>query len=319
MTLVLPGLLAHDSNDLAGREAFAMLGAWGTAKLETEGIELALLRALGIHAAAPAPLAAIGAGLHPGDRAVLYADPVTLALGESVSIEGRVADLQADEVQAITDVLNTHFAEDELALSASRPDAWFATLPRAPDATLTPLAAAVRRPLLPRLPQGPEGKRWQRWGDEIQMLLHDHPVNRARDAAGRAPIGGIWFWGAGTWPSASPIGRIDAFADPGRVGDVARGAAALSGGTLQPLGNSLASFHDRADTVVVAALDDLDVLERRFLQPALQALRNGSVDALDVIADGHGAAVTWKTRRPRWLDRFTRRRARLVVPRPEES
>jgi hypothetical protein len=36
--------------------------------------------------------------------------------------------------------------------------------------------------------------------NELQMLLHDHPVNIAREARGEPAINSLWFWGGGKLP-----------------------------------------------------------------------------------------------------------------------
>ena len=37
--------------------------------------------------------------------------------------------------------------------------------------------------------------------NELQMLLHDHPVNQAREARGELPVNSLWLWGGGRQPS----------------------------------------------------------------------------------------------------------------------
>ncbi len=39
---------------------------------------------------------------------------------------------------------------------------------------------------------------------EIEMWLHAHPLNRAREARGEPPIAGLWLWGGGV-PLAGPV------------------------------------------------------------------------------------------------------------------
>jgi hypothetical protein len=36
-----------------------------------------------------------------------------------------------------------------------------------------------------------------RWFNEIQMLLHDHPLNAAREDRGEPAVNTLWIWGAG--------------------------------------------------------------------------------------------------------------------------
>ncbi len=46
------------------------------------------------------------------------------------------------------------------------------------------------------------------------MLLHEHPVNAARERAGRPPANSVWFSGGGTLPPrAAPASSIRTFAD----------------------------------------------------------------------------------------------------------
>jgi hypothetical protein len=51
------------------------------------------------------------------------------------------------------------------------------------------------------LPQGSSGLRWRRLLNEVQMSLHQHPVNRRREAAGLPPANSLWFWGSGRVPN----------------------------------------------------------------------------------------------------------------------
>ena len=49
------------------------------------------------------------------------------------------------------------------------------------------------------LPRQPEAKRLRRLQNEVQMLLHRHPVNEAREAAGALPVNSFWLSGCGAW------------------------------------------------------------------------------------------------------------------------
>ena len=43
--------------------------------------------------------------------------------------------------------------------------------------------------------------------NELQMLLHEHPVNQAREARGELPVNSLWLWGGGSLPvtCATPV------------------------------------------------------------------------------------------------------------------
>ena len=48
------------------------------------------------------------------------------------------------------------------------------------------------------LPAGRDGAQIRKLTNELQMLLHEHPVNIRRAARGLAPVNSIWLWGFGT-------------------------------------------------------------------------------------------------------------------------
>ena len=55
------------------------------------------------------------------------------------------------------------------------------------------------------LPQGADALLVHGWVNEIQMLLHEHPINAAREARGALAVNSLWLWGAGrlVQPAAS--------------------------------------------------------------------------------------------------------------------
>jgi hypothetical protein len=61
----------------------------------------------------------------------------------------------------------------------------------------TPTEAARGRSVDELLPRGPDALLVQRWVNEIQMLLHEHPINSAREARGALAVNSLWLWGAG--------------------------------------------------------------------------------------------------------------------------
>jgi hypothetical protein len=47
-------------------------------------------------------------------------------------------------------------------------------------------------------------RRVRRLQNEVQMLLHEHPLNQARERAGRLSVNSVWISGSGAWPLADP-------------------------------------------------------------------------------------------------------------------
>ena len=90
-----------------------------------------------------------------------------------------------------------------MVLDAPTPERWYLALPEgSPLPSFADPADALGGDLFSLLPSGPEGRRWRALFNEAQVLLHQHPRNAARAAAGKAPVNALWFWGAGRLPNA---------------------------------------------------------------------------------------------------------------------
>jgi hypothetical protein len=111
--------------------------------------------------------------------------------------------LTAAEASALAETLAPLFEEQDMHLELTSPDRWHLRLPR--DTAVPPFPApeqALGENLLQHLPQGAEGRRWRILQNDIQVLLHQHPLNAQRRAEGRAPVNSLWLWGAGILPAA---------------------------------------------------------------------------------------------------------------------
>jgi hypothetical protein len=174
-----------------------------------------------------------------GDRTWLRADPVFVqaeAAGARLHGWGKLG-LQEDEAADFLALLRPVFGEAGMALDATAPERWYLALsPGAPLPEFTPASESLGGDLLSLLPQGPEGRRWRALFNEAQVLLHQHPRNATRIAAGRAPVNALWFWGAGRLPHAvkarasgvltqdEELGALAALAGVPAAGENARGA-----------------------------------------------------------------------------------------------
>ncbi len=57
-------------------------------------------------------------------------------------------------------------------------------------------------------PRGPGSDQLVQWMSTSAEVFADHPVNRARMAAGKLPATHIWLWGLGRTPSLAPFGEV---------------------------------------------------------------------------------------------------------------
>jgi hypothetical protein len=322
LVCVLPGLLHEAAAGAApagrpGEGARArclarLFAAAGPPAFEPNGVGAALAPWYGVQRQTDWPFAALrvaALGVDPGADAWIAADPVTLEAGrDDVHLLGPVADLLPDEAAALVATLNAHFRDDGLAFLAPRPGQWFVRAAAAPELKTRPLDVACGRTLRDLLPSGRDAPRWRRWQSEIQMLLHAHPVNLAREAAARPLVNSVWFSGAGTRPAPTPR-AVATWAGAG-IG-VALAVHVGRPAHAAPDVLDLSQADPDATTLVVVpdGTPGLDALERRVAAPAWDALARGAVDAVTLVADGAGAAV-WTARRPRAWQRLAIRMRR---------
>lgn len=307
--LVIPGLIWPGASlvaPAAGIELPALARLLGLGRREHrdfEPLDLQLARLFGLDTGSsdgPLPLAALrrlgeAASLAPdrgGDW--LCADPVNLSFArEHLLLNDFPADeLGDDDVCALIAALNDHFG-DLGRFEACTPTRWYLRLAEPTRARLFPLHDVIGRPIRQFLPEGEDARLWQRTMNEVQVLLHNHPLNQAREAAGRRPANSLWFWGAGTLATA-PAATLPAVqaAEP-----LARGMARAAGAEAAPPDLAAAL---REDTIVVldtllhpARQLDLDAwrsqlatLERDWIAPLAGALDDGRVHKLTLTAPG---------------------------------
>jgi hypothetical protein len=110
--------------------------------------------------------------------------------------------LSMDEARALATPLRPVFEEVGMQLDISTPDRWHLKLPA--GLSLPVFAApeqALGEDLSQHLPQGSDARRWRLLLNDIQVLLHQHPLNIDRRARGLAPVNSLWLWGGGRLPA----------------------------------------------------------------------------------------------------------------------
>ncbi len=262
---------------------------------------------------------AFDGGERPGSR--LRCDPVHLVPGHNslVLSAGGALNLSLDECACLAAELERAYSDLDWHFEALTPERWYLTLPEAPRLRTHPLSDVVGRSIEHYLPKGQDAKKWHARIAEVQMLLHDSPVNREREMRGAPKINSLWFWGEGVLPesqkpgwqgvwSDEPVAR--ALAESSGVpcfpvpGDAAEWLAAdVSGEHLLVLDREryLHRFQERA-----VWLEWLSNLEERWFSPLLGALQRGRLARLTMIGEGDRAFRLdrramrrwWRRRRP---------------------
>ena len=109
--------------------------------------------------------------------------------------------LDMPQAQALAAPLLPLLAEFDMQLEVSTPDHWHVRLPA--DTLLPEFSApeqGMGEDLAQHMPQGPAGKRWRLLLNEVQVALHQNPLNAARRARGLPPVNTLWLWGGGRLP-----------------------------------------------------------------------------------------------------------------------
>ncbi len=286
-----------------------------------EGVEAALCSAVGIARQQDWPLAPItleADGGTSGEGYWLRADPVHLRVMRDriVLADSRAIDLTRQEADALAAAIGRHFGS-ELSPLPLDPQRWYLQFSHAPRLLTTPLSVAVGRDIDPLLPQGEDAMKFRAQLNEVQMLLHEHPVNQAREARGELPVNSLWLWGGGRQPERR-TNRIAIYAQT----SLAQALASFANAHIHALPPHLdAQFLKTDGVVLLDALtaagqvgdafgwrDALRGLEQDRFDPLLDALRTIGPQGVRLLDPVNGKALNlrasdaWKIwRRPQRL------------------
>jgi hypothetical protein len=256
-----------------------------------------------------APYSLLADGGAPEGHFWMRADPVHLAVGrDSLALGPAALDVSRSEAEALAGTLNRHFAES-LVFHPLHPERWYVRFPARPEVDTTAPSAARGTVFEDKLPSGADAMRFRALMNEVQMLLHEHPVNAEREARGAPVVNSVWFWGGGTLaaPDARPFSMVLA-EDP-----LARGLARSSGTPERRLPGDaetmLSELPEEGTTLVV--LDPLEraAIERDWFGPLLAALEEGRIGMLSLHLTGESSLLEvetvrsdlryfWRTRKP---------------------
>ena len=264
-----------------------------------------------------APYGLIGDGGAPGDAYWLRADPAHLVVDRDRLILADAVDLPREEAEPLVETLNAHFA-GEMVLYPMHPGRWYALLPLPPELVTVPPSVARGASVEPNMPTGADARRFRALLNEAQMLLHEHPVNVAREARGAPPVNSLWLWGGGTLVSPERPAFRQVLADDALARGLAH-AVGIPAGMLAPdAGGWLARAPE--DGVVLAVLEPSAPadLERAWLAPLLEALRASRIGMVTLHLAGERSVLEVETVRSD-LRHFWRLRRALDRYAPEEA
>ena len=228
---------------------------------------------------------------------LLRADPVHLRADQSCLhlFDSHTFPITQEEADALAAAVMQFYAHLGWQLQAVCPQRWYLGLSTAPAITTRPVMQVAGQDIDPCLPQGRDAPDWHAILNEVQMLLHNHPVNVAREQRGEPAINSLWFWGGGELPMAVQTEFVRVASDQ----PLAMGLAQQAGITRVDLPSGSAELIDFAasgSSLLVTDAFERPVLygemerwlerllqfEQDWFMPLLEALQHGKLASLTI-------------------------------------
>ena len=158
------------------------------------------------------------------------------------------------------------------------------------------------------MPAGRDGARVRSLVNEIQMLLHEHPVNAARSARRQPAINSVWLWGIGSLERVFPASLPPLYTDDAWLAGLWR----LHGAAARSLDEFAAGGEAGKDMLVACASAPggdpgtaLALAEATCFAPARARLLRGASTMISMLlgdqtvtVDGRARYRFWRRRRP---------------------
>lgn len=292
-----------------GSATLLQLLAKGQVQQHAMPLEALIADEFGLTASPDYPLAAIAAhadGVSVDGRYCLRADPVHLVLQrDCFSLhESFPLPLSQVEAQALVASLNQHFSRDGLHFMLGASGACYLLLNGTPQIQTTLPSVALDKNSHDFLPQGNDAPYWLALLNEVQMLLHEHPINLAREADGLMALNSVWFSAGGTLPTKPSL--LAHQASLMANSKLYEGMAKLAALPFAPLPDNLAHVLQQPASTMHLHLPCTEALDALWLTPLWQALKQAKINQLTLNLGFYERLIQLSIR-PRDVYKFWRR------------
>ena len=132
----------------------------------------------------------------PENQAAFWCSPVHQHIGmhSAQIISGNTLAIQADEAAAWCAELSRFFADQHWHFYPYRADLWLVSCPQPPQWQAAPILDLNHHLDAANKPSGHGANALLQAQTEMQMLLHSHALNHARQQHGLPPVNGVWCW-----------------------------------------------------------------------------------------------------------------------------
>ncbi len=207
---------------------------------------------------------------------VHFAAGLNDVVGVRLRGEAQLTDVERSQFTALVD---QHLSADGCTLLPNREGGWLLKFPRALSARTVAPERAFSASLSQALPSGEHGAELRRLLTELQMVLHEHPLNEARARRGVPTANAVWLWGAGAVEPVTTVPRVLPIAYGSR--SYLKGLYLVHGrsvraeeAVLQPM---LDDTQSSGHVLGVVETSSLDVLESQWLAPLVRQIRRGAI------------------------------------------
>ena len=222
--------------------ALERLCASGSVERRDIPLEGFICKSFGIPKQRDWPTAAIsmlGYEMLPTAEAYLQINLVHFSLQRDFFELHPVNDLSMDDSSALREKLNEHFLQAGYQfLATNDPHVWMVPVNKNMDVSTRLMSEVWGRDTRAYMPEGDDALDLRLLINEAQMLLHEHPVNELREAAGLLPVNSIWFSGGGALPEIVAKSKFSFFAQ----NPLLKGLATLTKASHHPVPDSFSEL-----------------------------------------------------------------------------
>lgn len=238
-------------------------------------------------------------------------DPVHIQidLDEAVLLANEALELTEKEARHLIQDINKHFAQDDLVIQYCAPHQWI--LKGKFELSTATIGDVMHKNINQYQPTGKDEGLWRKLVNEIQMLLHSHPVNAEREKRGVPLVNSLWLWGGGRYNSMQTsidlvIGEHELIANIASVSDIPHKDLPIKLNPEDFLNRtSLMIFTDQMHAIrrkdVFGWFDHLKRFEEEILGPLFDMLKQGALDKLTVHSDSIEITFSKKDLTKGWL------------------
>lgn len=295
MKLTLDCPLTHQLSALQSNSALARLLSVAKITQSELPLEALVCQQYGLQLQPDYPIAAIAAvadGLNVGDAYWLRADPVHLILQRDCFSLHETVPLSIEHEHAglMIESLNQHFRQDGLVFYVGQSGAWYLRSEQVLEIQTTLPSVAAGKNIHQFLPQGAGAARCRAVLNEVQMILHEHPVNMARESIGELAVNSVWFSGGGALPANTPINDAQPISSAQSGTSVIVATSAFYQGMAHRLGLPLQAVPENPDSFLLGdiqsrecvrlQLPELENVDDVWFKALLTAIKRGKINQL---------------------------------------